>query len=140
MLYGVIFIFIGITKIARYFVSKGNNEFYNYDWIYGIIAIIIGIITIFYTGTIFTVLRIIIGVWIIYSSLVRVSFGMKLKKVEDRSWKVVIALAILMLIFGIYMVFNTNAVLLTIGAVIIAYAVMDLIESIIFVKDINKIF
>ena len=140
MLYGAVFIFIGITKIASYFVSKGNNEFYNYDWIYGIVAIIIGIITIFYTSTILTVFRIVIGIWIIYSSLVRVSFGMKLRKVEDRSWKIVIGLATLMLIFGIYMVFNANAVLLTIGIVIIAYAIMDLIESIIFVKDINKIF
>lgn len=140
MYFGAVFIFIGITKIASYFVSKGNNEFYNYDWIYGVVAIIIGIVTMFYTSTILTVFRIIIGVWIIYSSLVRISFGMKLKKVEDGSWKIVIVLAVLMLIFGIYMVFNTHAVLLTIGAVIIAYAVMDLIESIIFVKDINKIF
>jgi len=140
MHFGIVFIFIGILKIASYFVSKGSSDFYNYDIIYGVIAIILGLITIFYTNTILTLLRIIIGLWIIYSSLMRMSFGTKLKKVGDSSWKIVLALAALMLVFGCYIVFNTNAVLVTVGAVIIAYSVMDLAESIIFVRNINKVF
>lgn len=140
MHFGIVFIFIGILKIASYFVSKGNSDFYNYDIIYGVIAIILGAITIFYTNTILTLLRIIIGLWIIYSSLMRMSFGTKLKNVGDSSWKIVLALAALMLIFGCYIVFNTNAVLVTVGVVIIVYSIMDLAESIIFVRNVNKVF
>lgn len=87
-----------------------------------------------------TVFRIVIGLWIIYSSLIRLGFGMKLKNGKIDSWKVVLALAICMLIFGIYIVFNANAVIRTIGIVILAYAIVDLVESFIFVKNVDKIF
>ena len=48
--------------------AKGKYDFYNYDLIYGIIAIIIGIVTIIYSSAIGSVFRVIIGIWIIYSS------------------------------------------------------------------------
>lgn len=137
---GGVFIVVGLTKIASYFLSKGGFDYYNYDLIYGIIAVVLGLITIFYSNTILTVLRIMIGIWIIYSSLIRIGFASKLKNESSNTWKIVGALAILMFIFGIYIVFNTNAIILTIGAVIIAYSIIDLVEGIIFLRSINKVF
>jgi len=49
---GTIFIIAGGIKTINYFISKGNYDFYNYELIYGIIAIILGAITIFYSATI----------------------------------------------------------------------------------------
>lgn len=49
---GAIFIIAGGIKTINYFISKGNYDFYNYELIYGIIAIILGVITIFYSATI----------------------------------------------------------------------------------------
>ena len=34
-----IFLVVGIVKIMQYFTSKGNYNFYNYDFIYGVISI-----------------------------------------------------------------------------------------------------
>ena len=49
---GAIFMIIGILKIIRYVTSKGKNNFYNYDLIYGLTAIVIGIVVMLYMNTI----------------------------------------------------------------------------------------
>ncbi len=43
---GSLFIIVGIAKIISYFMAKGESNFYNYNLIYGIMAIIIGIMDI----------------------------------------------------------------------------------------------
>ena len=43
---GIIFIAIGIYKIINYFSAKGRYDFYNYDLIYGLMACVLGIVTI----------------------------------------------------------------------------------------------
>ena len=43
---GSIFVVFGVIKLVNYFVAKGTYDFYNYEMIYGLLAIIIGIITI----------------------------------------------------------------------------------------------
>lgn len=137
---GGIFIAIGIVKIISYFNTKGSSDLYNYDLIYGLIAVVLGIITMIYSSTIATMFRIMIGIWIIYSSLIRLSFALKLRKAQVNSWTAVLVLALCMLVFGLYMVFNTSAVMVTVGIIILAYAISDLIESFIFVRNVDKIF
>ena len=119
---GGIFIAIGIIKIINYFSAKGSSDLYNYNLIYGLIAVVLGIIT------------------MIYSSTIRLSFALKLRKAQINSWTAVLVLALCMLVFGLYMVFNTSAVMVTVGIVILAYAISDLIESFIFVRNVDKIF
>lgn len=135
-----IFIVFGIVKIMQYFTAKGNYNFYNYDFIYGIISIIVGIVTLCFLGTIETILRIIIGLWIIYSGIIRLDFSFKLKSMELKSWIPVIVLAILMMICGIVVIATKGALVSTIGIFILIYSIMDLIESIIFMKNVNDLF
>ena len=42
---GIIFIAMGIYKMFNYYRNKGKYDIFNYDIAYGIIAIIIGLIT-----------------------------------------------------------------------------------------------
>lgn len=137
---GAIFIIIGIYKIINYILAKGKYDFYNYNMIYGIIAIVIGIITIVYGTTITSLFRIIIGIWIIYSALVRISVSIKLKRTELNIWTYSLLLAIIMLICGLYITINSGTVVVTIGILIIVYSIVDIIESIIFMKNVKEIF
>ena len=66
-------ILIGAYKIYMYAKDKGKNDLYNYQLIYGVMAIVIGLIAIIYISTIGTIFRIIIGIWIIYSAVGRAS-------------------------------------------------------------------
>ncbi len=136
---GGIFIAMGIIKIIDYFLSKGKYDFYNYDLIYGIIAIIIGLVTIFCSGLIESMFRIVIAFWIIYSGLMRLSLSLKLHAVQIDMWNVSLILSIIMIISGIYILLQNGALILTIGIIMLVYSIMDLIESVIFIKYVDEL-
>lgn len=137
---GTIFMLIGLFKSVNYFISKGKYDFYNYDLIFGLMAIVIGIITIIYTDTIGTIFRIIIGIWIIYSSLIRINLSMKLKKRNISVWSYSLILAIIMFAGGLYISLNSGSVIVTIGIIMIIYSVIDIIENVIFMRNVKEIF
>lgn len=137
---GTVFIIVGIYKIINYFVTKGNNDFYNFNLIYGLTAIVIGIITMAYMDIIGSVFRIIIGVWIIYTSFVRISTAIQIKKIKSNIWIYSLILAIIMFACGLYIVINPGTIILTIGIIMIIYSVIDIIENIIFMKNVKEIF
>ncbi len=134
---GGIFILIGSLKIVNYIQTKGNYNLYNYDLVYGILAIVIGLVSIIYTSTIGTVFRIIIGVWIIYSATVRASSSLKLRNLKTKVWIYSIILSILIFMCGLYVILNSGAIVVTIGVIMIVYSVIDIIESIIFMKNLK---
>ncbi len=139
-LLGVVFILFGVVKLISYFVAKGTYDFYNYEMIFGILAIIIGIVTIAYRDTIATIFRIIIGVWILYSGLMRLGLVSKLKSIGVSEWKWALLVAVLILICGIYVIFNGSSIGVAIGIAILIYSVMDIVEGIIFLRNVNSIF
>lgn len=137
---GTIFIIIGISKTINYLLSKGKYDFYNYDLIFGIMAIVLGIVTIVCIDTISSIFRIIIGIWIIYSSLIRLSLAMKLRTQEISAWIYSLILAIIIFICGLYITLNSGSVVMTIGITMIVYSVIDIIEDVIFMKNVKNIF
>lgn len=137
---GSLFIAFGVIKLINYFVAKGAYDFYNYEMIYGILAIIIGIVTIAYSNTIATIFRIIIGVWILYSGIMRFGLVLKLKTLEIKEWKYALMIAILILICGIYVLVKAETIGIAIGIAVLIYSIMDIIEGVIFLRNVDSIF
>ena len=130
----------GIIKVAQYFLAKGKYDLFNHEIIYGIMAIVIGIVTMVYSSTIGSIFRIVVGVWIIYSSLIRINTAMKLRNIKSNVWGYSLILALIMLICGLYVTINSGAVMVIIGAMMVAYAVIDIVEDIIFMRNVKEIF
>ncbi len=137
---GIIFIIVGTCKIINWISSGGRYSLYNLDLFYGLIAIAIGVVAIMYSGAIETVFRVIVGVWIIYMSIIRMSLALKIKKLDSKIWIWTLVLAVLMFVCGIYIISNSGALIMTIGAIMVAYSIIDIIENIIFMKNIKEIF
>ena len=135
---GTVFICIGILKIIGYFIAKGKNDFFNYDLIYGLMSIVIGIIGVAYINIIGSIFRIIIGIWILYTSFVRINLAIQIKRIGSKAWLPSLLLAILMSIAGLYVIVDSGAIIVTIGFIMIIYSVIDIIENIIFMKNIDK--
>lgn len=137
---GIIFIAMGIYKMFNYYRNKGKYDIFNYDIAYGIIAIIIGLITMIYCRQITSFYRIIIGIWITYSGIIRLNLSLKLQSIDSRIWLYSLIISICMLLCGLYTIFTSNAILVTIGAIVLFYSVLDIIESIIFIRNTNKLY
>lgn len=136
-LLGGIFIIMGSIKVVNYFSNKGNSDFYNNDLVYGLIAAILGLVIIFNSGAIEFIFRVVVGVWIVYSGVLRILLAMKLNKAGISVWNLSLVMAILMVIAGIFVIFTEGALIKTTGIIVLIYAIMDLIQSVIFMKNVQ---
>ena len=136
---GGIFIAAGIIKILSYIQQKGQKDLYNYELIFGIISAVVGIVIIKSGNQISQIFGMIIGMWIIYSSVVRFGSALKLKSTNTNIWLYSIAIAFVMFLIGLYLVLGDGALIVTIGIIMIVYSVLDIIENVIFINNIKKL-
>ena len=132
---GIICILIGILKMCDY-LAKGKSD--NYLLAISIVAIITGIIVMFCGDVIFSIFRILIAIWIIYSGIMNLQTAIVWKDYKSKLWIITLILSIVMVIAGIYMLVNQGAVLQMVGVIILAYGIVDVIENVIFIKKIDN--
>lgn len=132
---GGVFLVLGFIRIFKYLKDKNNNNELYGDIVYALISIITGLIIMFCTSAIEAVFRIIIGVWIIFSGIIRFQLVKKLKEANLKEWIISLVLSIIMILCGLYMIFTPGTVIAIIGAIIITYAVINLIQSTMFIKN-----
>lgn len=135
---GGLFALVGIAKIVNYFAQKGNEDFFNYDLVFGIIAIIISIVFVTQYSLLNAILRIAIAIWLMYSGLIRGTTSIKLKTYGLKNWWVVLVSSVLMVLAGIYIMSFAGIIEVTLGIIMIAYSIIDIINGILFIVDINK--
>ena len=81
-----------------------------------------------------------IAFWIIYSGIIRLSLSLKLHSVQIDMWNLSLILAIMMIIGSVYILFQNRALILTIGIIMLVYPIIDLIESVIFIKYVYEFY
>ena len=134
ILLGAMCIIMGGLKGIDYFAS-GKKD--NYSLAIGIVAIITGIIIMFCASIIVSVFRIVIAIWIIYSGIMNLQTTMVWKDYQSKLWLLTLLLAIVTIIAGIYILMNNGAMLQIVGAIIVTYGIIDILESAIFIKKID---
>ena len=60
------------------------------------------------------------------------------KDYKSRLWLLTLILSIIMIIGGVYILANNGAMLQIVGAIIVSYGVIDVIENMIFIKKIEN--
>lgn len=138
-LIGAFFIVKGGFRIFNYFMEKGQNDFFNNGLLLGVISVLVGIVAVVMGEGIASIFRIIIGVLIIYESLVRLNLATKLASANIGDWKYILCFALIMLVLGIFITFNTGAVVALIGGIMIATGIIGIIGDFVFIKHINKV-
>ena len=132
---GAGFLVIGIVKIIKYLRDKSNSSEIYGDIIFGMVTIIMGLIIMFCTPAIEAIFRIIIGVWIIFSGITRFELVKRLKGINSKEWIISLVLAIVVIACGLYMIFTPGTIIAILGVIVIIYAVVNLIQSIMYLKN-----
>lgn len=138
LILGIIIMIIGIGKIISYIILRKESNFSNYDLIYGIIAIVISIIMLANANAFATIVRVIIGIWIAYTGIMKLIYALNLKSLSSSSWIAVMIMAIITIIAGVYIAIDSSILIMVFGVILIAYAVIDIIEQIILMINVNK--
>lgn len=138
-LVGAFFIIKGGYQVINYYVEKGQNDFLNNGLLSGIVSILIGIAALIIGEDIAHIFRVIIGIIVIYESLVRINTASKLASVGESSWRYIIVLALIMLVLGIFITFNTGAIVTLIGWLMVATGLIGIVGDIVFMQHINAV-
>ncbi len=142
MIFYIIGIFLmvrGAYKIVSYFAMHGKYDFYNNDLFYGVIALILGIIAVVLWEQLDKAIGIIIGAWMIYGGLVRLNTALKLQGAQIKQWFYVMILALIMMALGIYSIVNANAWSDFLGWIMVAAAVIGIIDDVLFMAHIDEL-
>ena len=136
---GAFFVVKGAYQIINYFLAKGQNDFFNNELLAGIVSVLIGITVLVMGEEIANVFRIVIGIWIIYESLVRMNTAIKLHAAKISVWKYVLILALMMLVLGVFVTFYSGAVVTLVGWMMILVGVFGIVGDVMFIQSVNKI-
>lgn len=134
---GIFLIIKGVYKIINYFAVRGKYDFYNNDLLYGIIALVFGIVAVVLWEQLGKFIGIVVGAWMIYGALVRMNTAIKMHTAGIKEWFYVLLLSMVMLALGVYMIISVGAILTIIGWVMIAGAVIGIIDDVIFMRHLD---
>ena len=143
---GAILIAAGTFALIRFINnSKNGNDLVDIssvDVLYGMVTAILGILIIKNPHAIASALPIILGAIIIISSANKIQYAVNLKKEGSSLWKTTIVIAIITTICGVVLLFNPFAgavfIMRLIGVLIILYAILDLVSTVIIKKNIES--
>ena len=142
---GIYFIIFGLFAIYEYFI-RDNNPLYSLNILWGILAIITGLFVIVDPFKFFKILTFALGIYLIIVSIRKVIDTFKLKKSRYDGWSLMLAIAIILLIFGIFILINPMAAMdlaEAAGIFIILASILEICNSIMLytkAQDILKLF
>lgn len=121
---GIILIINGVSSIYAY-IKRGSIVLYNNNLIYGIILILLGIISMF----VGKILSIFLGIYFIVSGIQKINYGVFLKKFNESSWLITLVLGILFIVVGIISFFTSGDALVKVaGICTLGYGLMNFID------------
>lgn len=144
-LMGLFFVIQGVLACVSY-IKKDRVSLLNFNLIYGIISILIGLFIILNPFAIANFLTIGLGVWLIISGGLKLNYGLRLKYVKESSWSVTLGVGIISTIFGILVILNPFSKLFlveVIGLFLMVYGLIDLTDIILLkrrAKSFIKVF
>ena len=137
---GGLLIVFGVFRLGSYFGTRDNFSYYDFNLMLGSLCFLAGLVIIVFGTAIASFIGIIMGLWVTLTAVNRINFAFKLKEEKISYWYVSLIIALLVLAAGLYIIFAPELILITLGSLLIAYSIMDIIQSIIFIINTKKIF
>jgi len=125
----------GIYKCIKYYRNKHSANDFNFA--YGAILVLVAVFIILCMKNIEIVFSIIIGLSIIFSGIMKINMAFQIER--DTMWRTILFIAILIILAGIYIIIFPNTLILYIGIIIAIYSVLSIFESLMYIRNVNKI-
>lgn len=134
---GGLIIILGLFKcVKNYLDVKKDNTTSSKGMVSGIVLIVIGLVFIFLASVIEALVRLVIGGWILFSGINRLINTLYLEKKDSKFW-ILLSLAIILIIGGLYTILETNLAFKAIGIVLMIYAALEIFGYVFNKREIN---
>ena len=125
--FGVVTLLYGVVKLFMYVANRSDGGFfYQIHLVVGVIAIALGVFFLMRPDIIISIFPIMIGLFIIFHSIVKVQGAFELRKVEYDKWWGILVAAIVTAGLGIIIVRNPFA---TVEAMVMAVGIILILDS-----------
>ena len=134
-MFGIFTIVDGIVHMISYFNTDVDNRIANFEFAEGIMEILSGILIFISAEYLVMFMPVMIGVWIIVKSIVKMQIALNMRNSEESSWVLVLILSIITLLIGIFIILNPlpEFVTLTItalGVLLAIYEIINILEAV----------
>jgi len=123
-IFGAIFLMLGIYKYLSDLKRKNKTTS---DDFYSILMCLMGLIFIFFSGTVEFLVRLILGVWLVVNGINTSIIGTSIIKI-NKQHILTLLIGFFLIAIGIYTIFVENLVFSSIGIIICVYSVLDIID------------
>ena len=106
---GIIMIVFGVVRLIGYFSKDLYRLAFQYDLLFGITMIVIGIMMLVNPGDLMTVICIAMGISIFAEAICKIKISIDAKDFGIRMWWLILASAIAAGLFGIVLIFRPGA-------------------------------
>ncbi|MBR3179973.1 DUF308 domain-containing protein [Candidatus Saccharibacteria bacterium] len=134
---GAFFIVKGAFQIINYFIEKGQNDFFNNNLLIGVISVLIGITALALGPNIAEAFKIIVGIFMVYESLVRMNTAVKFHAAGISTWKYILLLALVIMALGIIVIFTNVADI--IGWMMVIAGIVGIVGDAMFIQQVNTV-
>ena len=134
---GAFFIVKGAFQIINYFIEKGQNDFFNNNLLIGVISVLIGITALALGPDIAEAFKIIVGIFMVYESLVKMNTAVKLHAAGISTWKYILLLALVIMALGIIVIFTDVANI--IGWMMVIAGAVGIVGDAMFIQQVNDV-
>ena len=138
---GIYLMIFGVYAIYEFIIRDGNPLFrLNIFW--GVLSIIAGLFVIINPFEFVKILTFTLGIYLLIISIRKIIDAFKLKKYEYDGWALMLAIAIILLIFGIFIIINPMASMDLVeatGIFIILASILEICNSIQLYTKANEV-
>ena len=132
---GIFLVVRGAFNIMAYFMDSSNV--YSNLLLSGVVSTLVGIVALIMGPNIANVFRIVVGIFLIYESLVHLNNAIKLYHAGVNFWQVVATFALIILVLGIFVTFNETAAV--IGWAMVIAGLIGVISDVMFINQVDRV-
>lgn len=105
---GILLSVFGVIKLVGYFSNDPYRLAFQYDMPFGIMLIVLGIIMLVNPGKLVNFICIVLGLWVLISSLFNIQTSLEAKKFGISQWWIVFVLSVIAAVWGLVLVFRPS--------------------------------
>ena len=131
---GTLFATAATISLIIYFIQSRNNNPKKGNLTFGIVALVLAIIFIFFSNVLEQAIRFVVGGWILLTGIMRLINVLSMPKKDSKFLQLLIVAALLIFI-GIYTIVVELFGLDIIGIIMMVYAAIEIVGYILYSKD-----
>ena len=129
---GIYLMIFGVYAIYE-FIIRDNNPLFSLNILWGILAIIAGLLVMINPFEITKILTFSLGIYLVIIGIRKIINALRLRKYKYDGWALVLVIAIILLIFGVFIIINPMAsmdIVEVTGIFIILASILEICNSI----------